>query len=245
MKLFGLIGYPLGHSFSKKYFTEKFEKQALHCRFENFAIEDINLLPDIIKQNPCLHGLCVTIPYKEKMLAYLDEMSPEVKAIGACNCIKIQNKKLYGYNTDAIGFEQSLKQKLLPQHTSALILGTGGAAKAIEYILKKLGIAYSLVSRTAKENMLTYQALTKDLISKTYLIINASPAGTFPNNNTFPPIPYEGITDKHFLFDLVYNPEKTIFLERGEEKGAAIQNGFDMLINQAEENWRIWNEFDN
>lgn len=242
MKLYGLIGYPLGHSFSKKYFTEKFEQQALDCRFENFPIEHIDLLPEIIEQHPNLEGLCVTIPYKEKVLPFLDEISPEVEAINACNSIKITNKKLSGYNTDAIGFEQSLMHQLQPHHTNALILGTGGAAKAVEFVLKKLGISYTIVSRTARENIISYDSISRDLVKNTPLIINASPVGTFPNSNTYPLLPYEAITDRHYLFDLVYNPEKTIFLTKGKEKGAAIQNGFDMLINQAEASWKIWNE---
>ncbi|MCC6289082.1 MAG: shikimate dehydrogenase [Chitinophagaceae bacterium] len=241
MRLFGLIGYPLGHSFSKKYFTEKFENESLDCRFENFPIEHIELLPEIIKQHPTLEGLCVTIPYKEKVLPFLDELSPEVAAINACNSIKITNKKLSGNNTDAIGFEKSLVEQLTPYHTDALILGTGGAAKAVAFVLKKLGIAYNIVSRTAQPNVITYASLNDDVIKKTLLIVNASPAGTYPNSDTYPQIPYNVITDKHFLFDLVYNPPKTIFLQKGEAKGAAIQNGFDMLVNQAEASWEIWN----
>lgn len=241
MKLYGLIGYPLGHSFSKKYFTEKFEHQSLDCRFENFPIEHIDLLPGIIEQHPDLEGLCVTIPYKEKVLPFLHELSPEVAAINACNSIKIKNKKLFGNNTDAIGFEQSLLQQLKPYHSDALVLGTGGAAKAVAFVLKKLGIAYSIVSRTAQPNVITYASLNDDIIKKSLLIVNASPAGTYPNSNTCPQIPYDAITDQHFLFDLVYNPPKTIFLQKGEEKGAAIQNGFDMLVNQAEASWKIWN----
>lgn len=241
MRLFGLIGYPLGHSFSKKYFTEKFERQSPDCRFENFAIENITLLPGIIEQHPLLEGLCVTIPYKEKVIPYLSACSPEVQSIGACNSIKIQNGKLFGNNTDAIGFEQSLVQKLKPYHTHALVLGTGGAAKAVEYVLQKLGIRYKTVSRSSRQNTITYHSLTNDIVRASLLIINASPVGTFPDSDAYPQIPYDAITDKHYLFDLVYNPEKTVFLAKGEAKGAAIQNGFDMLINQAEASWKIWN----
>ncbi|MFT3948493.1 MAG: shikimate dehydrogenase [Agriterribacter sp.] len=241
MRLFGLIGYPLGHSFSKKYFTEKFERESLDCRFENFPIKHIELLPEIIEQYPTLEGLCVTIPYKEKVLPFLHELSPEVAAINACNSIRITNKKLSGNNTDAIGFEKSLLQQLKPYHSNALILGTGGAAKAVEFVLKKLGITYSIVSRTAQPNVITYASLNDDIIRKSLLIVNASPAGTYPDSDTYPQIPYNAITEKHFLFDLVYNPPKTIFLQKGEVKGAAIQNGFDMLVNQAEASWEIWN----
>lgn len=241
MKLYGLIGYPLGHSFSKKYFTEKFEQEQLDCRFENFPIEQIELLPGIIADNPKLLGLCVTIPYKEKIIPYLHEASAEVKAIKACNSVFIRHGVLTGYNTDTIGFEESLLKQLQPRHKKALVLGTGGAAKAVMYVLEKLGIEAQLVSRTATTGTITYEAVTAEVISNHLLIVNASPAGTFPKSDTYPLIPYEYITPDHFLFDLVYNPAKTIFLQWAEEKGAAIQNGYDMLVGQAEASWRIWN----
>ena len=241
MKWYGLIGYPLGHSFSKKYFTQKFEREGLDCRFENFPIEDIELLPGLLQKNPLLLGLCVTIPYKEKVIPFLHELSPDVQQIGACNSIRIRNGKLTGFNTDTTGFKQSLLQQLQPHHTSALILGTGGASKAVEYVLRQLGIAYTFVSRTAKQGVITYKALTADIIKSHPLIINASPAGTFPDTEVCPDIPYEAIGDQHFLFDLIYNPAKTLFLKRGEERGAAIQNGLDMLIAQAEASWKLWN----
>ncbi|MFT3701027.1 MAG: shikimate dehydrogenase [Agriterribacter sp.] len=241
MKLYGLIGYPLGHSFSQKYFTQKFEKEKLDCRFENYPIENIELFPGILETNPSLRGMSVTIPYKLKVISYLHEISPEVEHLNACNSIRISDGKLTGYNTDTIGFEKSLLNKLQPWHTRALILGTGGASKAVEYILKKRGIEYTLVSRSPGDNVITYQDLSKDLVQQSLLIINASPLGTFPEVHTYPQIPYDGIGDQHFLFDLVYNPEKTIFLTKGEERGAVIQNGYDMLINQAEASWEIWN----
>lgn len=244
MKQYGLIGYPLGHSFSKKYFTEKFENAKLDCRFDNFSIEKIELLPKVLDDNPDLQGLCVTIPYKEKVIAYLDELSDEVKHIGACNSIHIKNGKLIGYNTDTAGFEKSLLTKLQPHHTNALILGTGGASKAIEYVLQKNKIITQKVSRTVASSVITYNSLTNQDIERNLLIINASPLGTYPNSDSYPDIPYNALTPDHLLFDLVYNPPKTIFLQKGEAKGASILNGYDMLLEQAEVSWRIWNKAD-
>lgn len=242
MKIYGLIGYPLGHSFSKKYFTEKFERENLDCRFENFPIEHIELLPDVIVRNPLLQGLCVTIPYKEKIIPYLDQASEEVEKIRACNSVLIADGILKGYNTDTIGFERSLLQQLQPRHTRALVLGTGGASKAVVYVLQKLGIACQLVSRNASPGAITYGDITEQVLGEHLLVINASPAGTFPAADTFPVIPYQAVTPDHFFFDLVYNPPKTIFLQKAEEKGASIQNGYDMLVEQAEASWRLWNE---
>lgn len=242
MNVYGLIGFPLGHSFSKRYFTEKFEKEQLDCRFDNFAIPEIEQLQQILRDNPALKGLSVTIPYKAQIIPFLHEATPEVQQMNACNSVRIRSGKLTGFNTDTIGFEQSLKKKLQSYHTKALILGTGGASKAVEYVLGKLGIQYTLVSRTAKPGIVSYDMLDKQYISDTLLIINATPAGTFPDTETYPLIPYEGITSKHLLFDLVYNPAKTIFLAKGEERGASIQNGYDMLIAQAEASWKLWNE---
>jgi shikimate dehydrogenase len=244
MKLYGLIGYPLGHSFSQKYFTQKFENEKLDCRFINFPIESIDLLPGILQASPLLMGLSVTIPYKLQVIPFLHSASPEVIQLNACNSIQIRDGKLTGFNTDTIGFEQSLVQKLQPHHTKALILGTGGASKAVEFVLKKLNIQYTLVSRTAGSSTLTYNVLTKEIVQESPLIINASPVGTFPEEQYYPNIPYEGISRQHLLFDLVYNPSKTIFLTKGEERGAVIQNGYDMLINQAEASWKIWNRND-
>ncbi|MBX3252548.1 MAG: shikimate dehydrogenase [Chitinophagaceae bacterium] len=242
MKLYGLIGYPLGHSFSKKYFTEKFERENLDCRFENFPIERIDLLPGIIARHPLLQGLCVTIPYKEKIIPYLHEVSDEVQQIRACNSVLVRDGVLKGFNTDTIGFEESLLRQLRPEHTKALILGTGGASKAVAYVLQKLGIRYQKVSRNKAAGVITYNDVDEKLLAEYLLIINASPAGTFPAVDTFPPLPYQALTPIHFLFDLVYNPAKTIFLQKGEERGASVQNGYDMLVGQAEASWRLWNE---
>ena len=242
MRLFGLIGFPLSHSFSKKYFTEKFEREGLNdCRYENFAIPSIDDLKKILS-NPELEGLNVTIPYKEKVIPFLFQASPVVKKIKACNCIRIKNGRLYGYNTDIAGFEKSLKKNWNPfLHSHALILGTGGSAKAVKYVLDKYDIKYKKVSRKPSADSYSYEQLTKNIISKYKLIINTTPLGMYPNVIEAPPIPYEFLTDEHFLFDLIYNPAKTLFLKKGEEQGAFIQNGYDMLVEQAEVNWKLWN----
>ena len=242
MLLYGLIGYPLTHSFSKNYFTEKFSKEGLeNCRYENFPLEDINDLPKIINDNPELHGINVTIPHKESVLSFLHEANDLVRQTKACNCIKITNKKLVGYNTDVIGFERALVSKLEHVHKNALILGTGGAAKAVEFVLNKIGIAYRHVSRYPTVKNLSYEQLTPETMEKNTLIINTTPLGMYPRVTEAPPLPYELITPKHFLFDLIYNPAKTLFLKKGQASGASVRNGYDMLVYQAEESWMIWN----
>jgi len=243
MRLFGLIGYPLTHSFSKNYFTEKFKKEGIEdCRYENFQLPNINDLSKIINENSDLYGLNVTIPHKESALQFLAGSNELVKQTGACNCIKIVDGKLIGYNTDVIGFEKSLLTKLKPEHKNALILGTGGAAKAVEFVLRKNGISYKKISRKLSANNFIYGQLTPDIVKESMLIINTTPMGMYPKTNEIPPLPYEAITPKHFLFDLIYNPEKTLFLKQGEERGAVTQNGYDMLVYQAEESWTIWNQ---
>ncbi len=242
MRQFGLIGYPLSHSFSKKYFTEKFEKEGLKaCAYENYPIASVNELPALLKSNPLLEGINVTIPYKEEVLSFLSLQSEVVQEIKACNCIKIKNGKLVGYNTDVTGFELSLAPKLGNWHKQALVLGTGGAAKAVAFVLSKLGIHYRYVSRKNTGNHLSYEAITPELLAGYTLIINTTPLGMYPNTGEFPPLPYQALNDKHYLFDLVYNPGKTMFLQKGEEQGATIKNGQDMLLIQAEESWKIWN----
>lgn len=243
MRLFGLIGYPLSHSFSKKYFTEKFEREGLSdCRYEQFSIANIDELKNVLEQHPDLCGLNVTIPYKEQVISYLDSRNEIVKKIKACNCIRIDQGKLKGYNTDVIGFEQSLKKNLRPHHTHALILGTGGAAKAVEYVLDKEGIKYKYVSRKPSAKSFSYEQLTPDLIGMYQLIINTTPLGMYPAVTEAPPIPYTSLTSSHYLFDLIYNPEKTLFLRKGEESGATISNGYEMLVTQADESWKIWSD---
>ncbi|MEO5891195.1 MAG: shikimate dehydrogenase [Ferruginibacter sp.] len=244
MKLYGLIGYPLGHSFSKQYFTEKFAREGLtDCFFEAFAIKSIDDFPGVLAANPLLKGLGVTIPYKEQVLRFVDEMSEEVKFIGATNSIKITGNKLVAYNTDIIGFEESFRKGLGPMHTKALILGTGGASKAVQYVLKKIGIDFLVVTRNEalKDGFISYNNIDEQIINECKVIINCTPAGMYPNENIAPGIPYHLITAGHYLYDLVYKPASTLFLQKGEEKGATVQNGYEMLLIQAEASWIIWN----
>lgn len=240
---YGLIGYPLTHSFSKKYFTEKFERESIidHA-YELYPIQDISRLPSLLLTEPELRGLNVTIPYKEQVIAFLDEQSSVVKEIQACNCIRIQEGKLIGYNTDVIGFEKTLERKLMPNHNRALVLGTGGAAKAVHYVLRKKGIDFLEVSRTPKAGCLTYAAINIEVLSSHTLVINTTPLGMYPDVDQAPDLPYEALTEKHYLYDLVYNPSKTKFLQEGESRGAVIENGADMLVIQADASWDIWNQ---
>lgn len=243
MKKYGLIGYPLSHSFSKKYFTEKFIRESItNITYELFPFENINMLPDLLIAEPNLHGLNVTIPYKQDVLKFLDVLSPVVKEINACNCIKIIDGKLIGFNTDVIGFEKSLKKKLKIHHNRAIILGTGGAAKAVEFVLRKLEIPYIQVSRNKSESAISYEELSPEIIASHTLIINTTPLGMFPAIDESPAIPYEYITNSHYLFDLVYNPSETVFLKKGRLQGADTENGADMLVDQAEASWEIWND---
>jgi shikimate dehydrogenase len=242
MRLFGLIGYPLGHSFSKKYFTEKFVREGIHdAAYELFPIDTIEAFPGLWTSYPALAGMNVTIPYKEAVIPFLDECSEVVRQTGACNCIQKVDGKLVGHNTDVIGFERTLQDHLLPHHTRALVLGTGGAAKAVVYVLQKLGISICYVSRNAGAGQLGYADLDARVISGYPLIINTTPLGMYPAVNQCPPIPYEGIGPGHLLIDLVYNPPLTLFLEQGRQRGAVTCNGEKMLVIQAEESWKIWN----
>ena len=248
MKLLGLIGYPLSHSFSKKYFTQKFENEGLtaYWQYELYSIESITQLPDLLREHPALVGLNVTIPHKENVLSYIDEMDETALEVGAVNCIKIVNGKLRGYNTDYFGFQKSLLGLLNDEHKKrplkALILGTGGAAKAVAYALKDLKIPYQYVSRKPIEGGLTYSDISKDVIESHHLIINTSPLGMTPHTEGYPEIPYQYMTDQHFLYDLVYNPEITTFMKKGAEYGAHTKSGLDMLYFQAEKGWEIWNQ---
>ena len=246
MKQFGLIGYPLTHSFSKRFFTEKFEKENTAASYENYEIDNINLLPGIILSNPHLCGLNVTIPYKEQVMSFLNDMDIAAREVGAVNTIKIIRKNnnifLKGFNTDTWGFENSLNPLLKEHHKKALILGTGGASKAIKYVLTKLGIGYiSATIEELKENEIRYSDINKDMMEERLLIINATPLGTYPRVDTSPLIPYEFITSDHLLFDLVYNPEVTQFMEKGRLKGATVKNGYEMLLQQAIKSYEIWN----
>ncbi len=243
MRRFGLLGYPLTHSFSQKYFTEKFVQLGLtDCVYNNFSLPDIDELHGVLKTHTDLRGFNITIPYKKQVLAFLHESTDAVKAIGACNCVNIKDGVFTGYNTDVIGFEQSLLPFLKPNHSKALVFGTGGASAAVVFVLKKLGIEVQFVSRTASDNAISYEQVDEAMLSSHHLLINTSPLGMYPNAETFPAIPYQYLSAQHHLFDLVYNPEETKFLEKGRLQGATIQNGYEMLILQAEESWRIWNE---
>jgi len=245
MREYGLIGYPLSHSFSQKYFTQKFEVEGIaDAVFHAFAIPSINDLSQTLKAHPLLKGFAITIPYKRSVINFLDEASDAVKKMDACNCVKIKDGKLYGYNTDVMGFEKSFIKHLQPRHTKALILGTGGASSAVEFVLNKLHIHYAFVSRTkdASKNILSYNDVNDTLLSEYTIIVNCTPLGTYPSVEAAPAIPYAALTPSHYLFDLVYNPAKTKFLSLGEQQGAAIENGAEMLVLQAEENWKIWNE---
>ena len=245
---FGLIGYPLSHSFSKKYFNRKFSATGLtDHHYELFPLENINELPGLLKSQPNLRGLNVTIPYKESVLDFLDDISVEAQEIGAVNTIRIHRGKLTGENTDVYGFEVSLQKLIATRPTDgeplrALVLGTGGAAKAVVYILNKNNISWQYVSRTAGDNRLTYDDLTNEIVANNRLIINTTPLGMSPNVATCPEVPMASVSKGHFFYDLVYNPEKTVLLSKAEQKGAAIKNGLEMLHLQAEKAWQIWNQ---
>lgn len=247
MKTYGLIGYPLSHSFSKKYFTEKFEKEGIkEHQYELFPIEKIDELSDLLLQNPSLCGLNVTIPHKVSVLPFLNDIEEAAEKIGAVNCICIRSFKgehyLKGFNTDAFGFEESLKPLLKPQHNKALIFGDGGAAKAVKYVLNKLGITYQTVVRQEKANAILYEAVTDALLDSHKLLINTTPLGMQPNINTYPPINYAKIGSGHLAYDLVYNPLETMFLQKAAAQGAQVKNGLEMLHKQAERAWAIWNK---
>lgn len=243
---YGLIGYPLGYSFSKKYFTEKFKTENIeNATYDEFPISDVSEFPTIIEQNPGLGGLNVTIPYKQQIMSYLHSINPTAEEIGAINTIKfIRSKtgtKLVGYNTDIYGFKQSLLPLLKPHHKKALILGTGGASKAIKYVLKNLNIDFISASiDELQENEIAYKDIDKKIIEQHLLIINATPLGTFPKVDQCPDIPYNLLTSKHILYDLVYNPQETKFMKSGKTKGATTTNGYKMLVLQAERSWSIW-----
>lgn len=247
MHLFGLIGFPLTHSFSKKYFTEKFADLGISesHRYELFELEDFNELPRLVAENPDLKGLNVTIPHKQNVQQFLTEIDGAAQKIGAVNVIKISdNGKLIGYNSDYYGFRKSLEEAFVATGKTAknaLVLGNGGAAQAIKVALEDMGIAYKTVSRNASATNLSYADATA-LVATCQLIVNTTPLGTFPKTEAFPDIPYEKLTSNHFLFDLVYNPAETLFMKKGKQQGATTLNGYRMLVLQAEKSWEIWNE---
>lgn len=247
MKLYGLIGYPLSHSFSAKYFAEKFERESIKdSRYQLFPIENIEMLPGLIHQLPDLCGLNVTIPYKQSVISYLQRIEDNAEQIGAVNTIKIIRNQdavtLCGYNTDSYGFMESLKLRINQNHQGALVLGTGGASKAVAHVLGMLGIQVTFVSRKPKgHNQITYEDVTKYVISQNKVIVNTSPVGMYPDISSFPHIPYDFVTADHLLYDLVYNPDETEFLKRGRQQGAITINGLQMLHLQADRAWEIWN----
>ena len=244
MNKLGLLGKDISYSFSRTYFKKKFENENIkNTSYENFDIENIDLFPSVIKNTKGLKGLNVTIPYKEQVIPFLDKVNKKAKAIGAVNTIRItKTGKLVGYNTDCYGFKKTLKPFIKSHHKKALILGTGGASKAIAYTLDEMGITYQYVSRKLSDGVgFSYETLTEDDISDNQIIINATPLGTFPNIEDCPNIPYHAINEKHILFDLIYNPEETKFLKLGNKNRATTINGFLMLEFQAEKAWSIWN----
>ncbi|RFZ82700.1 shikimate dehydrogenase [Mucilaginibacter terrenus] len=260
MKKYGLIGYPLSHSFSKKYFTEKFDNEKIvDTVYDLYPLEQLKDLTPLLKSNPMLCGLNVTIPHKTAVLPYLDWIEHDAKTAGAVNCIRIISQspvsvafsgevgilgddlRLEGYNTDIHGFERSLSPLLTGDHDKALILGDGGAARAVKCVLENKGIKFKSVTRKSAEDHILFHDLTADMVSEYKLIINTTPLGTYPNVDECPPIPYEAIGSDHLLYDLVYNPAETMFLAKGAERKATTKNGYEMLVLQAEKAWEIWN----
>ena len=242
MDKYGLIGFPLGHSFSRGFFTEKFAREGIDAEYVNFEIPDATMLLDVLRENPELRGLNVTLPHKQAVIPLLDELSDEAREIGAVNVIRIRDGKLKGFNSDIIGFTDSIRPLLQPHHKKALVLGTGGASKAICVGLNRLGIEWTYVSRSPREGMLTYEDITAETLQQYTVIVNCSPVGMFPKVDAAPAIPYELLTPQHLLFDCVYNPEDTLFMQKGRAQGATVKNGLEMLHLQAEASWKFWNE---
>ena len=245
-KLYGLLGYPLVHSFSQNYFNQKFESENIDAEYINFEIPDVGMLMEVVAENENLNGLNVTIPYKEQVIPFLDEIDSAASEVGAVNVIKfIRGKdglRLKGYNSDIIGFTDSIKSLLKPHHQSALVLGTGGAAKAVSYSLRKLGLEVQLVSRRKSANTLVYEELTKNDLKNHKVIVNTTPLGMYPNVDTCPDIPYRYLTSQHLCYDLIYNPDETLFLKNSRLAGAQVKNGLEMLLLQAFASYSIWNQ---
>lgn len=246
MDKYGLIGLPLGHSFSMGYFNEKFESEHIDAEYFNFEIPNIGELKAVLDTNPELKGLNVTIPYKQQIIPFLNEITKEAKEIGAVNVVKVTRKgnkiALKGYNSDVVGFTQSIKPLLEPCHKKALILGTGGASKAVAYGLKSLGIETLFVSRSKKEGNITYEDVTPELIYEYKVIVNCTPVGMYPNFDDYPPLPYSSLDNHNLLYDLIYNPDETTFLAKGRQQGAITKNGLEMLLLQAFASWEFWND---
>ncbi len=245
MDKYGLIGYPLGHSFSVGYFNEKFSNEHINAKYINFEIPSIEDFAEVIESNPDLRGLNVTIPYKEQVIPYLDSLSPEANAIGAVNVIRITRKgdktHLKGFNSDVIGFTRSIEPLLERHHKKALILGTGGASKAVDYGLRSLGIETKFVSRTKRPGFFTYEEITPEIIKEFNIIVNCTPLGMYPNTDVCPTLPYEAMDSHNLLYDLLYNPDETLFMQKGKEHGAITKNGLEMLLLQAFASWEFWN----
>ena len=246
MDKYGLIGYPLGHSFSISYFNQKFADEGIDAKYENYEISSIDMLPEILDMTPNLHGLNVTIPYKEKVIPFLDSVSPEARAIGAVNVIRVTHEGnktiLKGFNSDVIGFTQSIEPMIDKKwHQKALILGTGGASKAICFGLKSLGIECVFVSRYERPETIQYGMITPEVVKEYNVIVNCTPVGMFPHTDECPPLPYEAMDHHTILYDLIYNPDQTLFMKRGAEYGADVKNGLEMLLLQAFASWEFWN----
>ena len=245
MDKYGLIGYPLGHSFSKNFFNEKFENEDINAQYLNFELPNIDSLPEIIDMNPELKGLNVTTPYKEKVISFLDYISPEARAIGAVNVIRVTHKGknvvLRGYNSDVIGFTKSIEPLLERFHRKALILGTGGASKAVNYGLKSLGLETVFVSRFKRPGTIQYEEITPEVIKEYNVIVNCTPVGMYPKVEACPRLPYEAMDSHTLLYDLIYNPDETLFLHNGAIHGATVKNGLEMLLLQAFASWEFWN----
>ena len=245
MDKYGIIGHPLGHSFSKNYFNEKFHDEGIDAEYINFDIQNIGNLPEVLATNPGLKGLNVTIPYKEKVLSYLDYISVEARAIGAVNVIRVEHKGnnvlLKGYNSDVIGFTRSIEPILEKFHRKALVLGTGGASKAISYGLRSLGLETVLVSRFERPGTIQYKDITPDVVREYKVIVNCTPCGMYPNYEECPELPYEALDSHNLLYDLIYNPDETLFMKKGREQGALTKNGIEMLLLQAFASWDFWN----
>lgn len=247
MDKYGLIGYPLGHSFSISYFNDKFADEGINARYENFEISSIDQLQEVLDTNPNLRGLNVTIPYKEKVIEFLDSITPEAQAIGAVNVIRVSHEgkktKLKGYNSDVIGFTKSIEPMLdCNWHKKALILGTGGASKAINYGLKSLGLETVFVSRYQRPGTIQYESITPEVIREYNVIVNCTPLGMYPHTEECPKLPYEAMDYHTILYDLIYNPDETLFMKRGREQGAEVKNGLEMLLLQAFASWEFWHE---
>lgn len=247
MDKYGIIGYPLGHSYSRGFFTEKFQREQIDAVYLNFPIPDAGQLRDILCEHPELRGLNVTLPHKQAVIHLLDELSDEARQIGAVNVIRVRHNedgtpRLKGFNSDIIGFMNSIRPLLKPHHRKALVLGTGGASRAVRVGLERLGLEWKYVSRTPRDGMFTYGELSAETLDEYQVVVNCSPVGMFPNVDACPAIPYEALTERNLLFDLVYNPETTLFMRLGAERGATVKNGLEMLYLQAVASWNFWND---